>query len=169
MKKSVALLKHERKSKNKKIVDVINFYEFVKKMERKNAYTFDLSIPKGSFDEASFNKKIEEKIIKFNGFKKKLEDFMVLGNSQMIVYGNWILYKKIAAFGRAFLNVSPPDLDENYKKTFLQTMKQLGDNFLNEAEKKKREINEIIVQADMLPGIYADNVEKIPFTLYWGK
>ena len=80
-----------------------------------------------------------------------------------------MLYEKFMALGNALLNVVPKGVDNNYKRTFMQAMKQFGTQFLKEARNKKKEINGIILRAEILPGIYRVNSREIPFSLSWGK
>ena len=162
------LLSDERFSKDKDVNGVIAFHQFVKKLNKKSVHPINLYAKDDNFNEKVFNQKIEKEVMELNEFKTNLEKIMASGHPQIVVYGSWILYKKIWAFGDAVLKVVPLGVDENYRKNFLQMMKQFGGKFLQEARKKKRELGRIVRKSDILPGIYHNgSIGEIPFVLHW--
>ena len=166
---ALAFLKEGDFSKDKDVAGVIGFHDFVERLAKKELYTYNLYNPENKFDEKLFNKTVEEQVVELNSFKRELEKHTSSGHPQMVIHGNWILYKKMMALGKALFKVVPTGVDDNYKKTFLRAMRQLGNKFLQEASNKKREVDKIIVRTDALPAIFYDRNGEVPFVLSWGR
>ena len=168
LKKSLGWLKDEKISKSKNVKVAIDFYELVQNINKQDLYSFELYDPDEKFDEDLFNKTMEENIVNLNKFKVELEKFMASGHPQVVVYGNHILSKRFFSLGKAILAVKPSGVDENYQKTFMQAMKQLGDQLFQEGKKKKREMLRIIKRTGIIAGIHRKEIEEASFKLAWG-
>ena len=153
----------------KDVASVLKFHKLVQELKEQKMKGLSLYKAGRKFDEKEFNRTLESEVVKLNEFKDYLEKYMKSRHPQVVIYVNWILYERFKSFGKAILAVKPSGVDDNYKKTFRQAMRPIGNQFLQEARSRKKAMNRIIYKSDVLPGIHRRQVEDVHFALSWGR
>ena len=121
----------------KEIAAVMDFYQLRKEIEGKKAPHFIFHLAQKKFDEKRFNKNLENHLAKLGDFTKKMTNYINMGYPLIVSYGHHVLSRRYERFGRAVLDFRPKGVDQNYKKSFLQTMSTLGKQFLSEAKQQR--------------------------------
>ncbi|MCY4643432.1 MAG: hypothetical protein OXB88_02345 [Bacteriovoracales bacterium] len=124
-------------SLTKEIRAIISFSKFKKELEQESI-TFSFHNLEKKFNEDNFNKALEDNLIKLEELTSKITGHIKTGYPQIVAYGHYTLFKNYKAFSKAIQNFDPQMDDENYKKSFLQSMSNLSDNFLKQSEEQRK-------------------------------
>ena len=116
------------------------------------------------FNEEQFNKELESHIAKIESLTTKISGHIKTGYPQIVSYGHHALWRVYSSFSRSLLEFEPKGVDENYKKSFLKTIRGLAGGFTTEAQRHRKLGSKLLERKDILfaNGSYFDLGEDHP-------
>ena len=123
----------------KELRAVLDFQQLKQMLAQKNLDSFPLHTLPGKFNEKHFNKNLESYLAELKAFTTQITAHVNTGYPQIVTYGHQMIYRRYQRFAKSLLEFEPLEVQKHYKKTFQQTMGKLGNQFLKEAQRQRRQ------------------------------
>ena len=122
----------------KELRAAVDFHQLKQVLARKDLDSFPLHTLPGKFNEKHFNKNLKSCLAELKAFTTQITAHINTGYPQIVTYGHQMIYHRYHSFGKSLLKFKPLGVQKHYKRTFQQTMRQLANQFLKEAQRQRR-------------------------------